>query len=225
MIPLTRVVFDIETIALPFESFDEVQQEYLVKNAKSDEERQSEIEKLALYPLTAQVLAIGMLNPDTSAGKVFYQANEQEEFLSEDGKIEFISGDENEILTRFWETIAKYDQFITFNGRSFDCPFIMLRSAITGVQPTRNLNPYRYDAKIHCDLLEQLTFYNATRKFNLDFYCKAFGIKSPKSEGFSGADMGTLFQEGRNREIALYCAGDVQATAQLFHRWNEFLNI
>ncbi|MBI3195495.1 MAG: ribonuclease H-like domain-containing protein [Ignavibacteriae bacterium] len=222
---MTRVVFDIETIALPFDSFDAVQQEYLVKNSTNDEEREAEIEKLSIYPLTAQVLAIGMLNPDTKAGKVFYQANEKEQFLSEDGKIEYVSGDEREILSSFWETIAKYDQFITFNGRSFDCPFIMLRTGILGIAPTRNLNPYRYDTKIHCDLLEQLTFYNATRKFNLDFYCKSFGIKSPKSEGFSGGDVGKLFQEGRYREIALYCAGDVQATAELFHRWNEFLNV
>ncbi len=175
---MTRVVFDIETIALPFDSFDEVQQEYLVKNATSDEERQAEIQKLSLYPLTAQVLAIGMLNPDTNAGKVFYQANEKEQFSSEDGKIEYVAGDEREILTSFWETIAHYDQFITFNGRSFDCPFIMLRTGILGIPPTRNLNPYRYASKLHCDLLEQLTFYNATGKFNLIFIVSHSELKA-----------------------------------------------
>jgi predicted PolB exonuclease-like 3'-5' exonuclease len=99
----------------------------------------------------------------------------------------------------------------------------MLRSAIRGVKPSRNLMPYRYAANEHCDLLEQLTFYGASRKFNLDFYCKSFGIKSPKEEGISGMDVGNLFAEGRYREIATYCLGDVRATAELFHRWHSLL--
>lgn len=222
---MTRVVFDIETLAFPLDSFDAVQQEYLLKFAKTDEEREAEILKLALHAPTSRVLAIGMENPETGAGKVFFQSNVKEQFFSEDNKVEYCSGDEKEILEGFWDTIAHYDQFITFNGRSFDCPFVMLRSAIAGVRPTRNLVPYRYDSKIHCDLLEQLTFYNTVRKFNLDFYCKVFGIKSPKSEGITGLDMGKLFTEGRYRDIATYCYGDVQATTELFLRWNEFLNI
>ena len=34
-----------------------------------------------------------------------------------------------------------------------------------------------------CDLLDQLTFYGASRRFSLDFYCRAFGIPSPKAGG------------------------------------------
>jgi hypothetical protein len=94
-----------------------------------------------------------------------------------------------------------------------------------GIQATKNLVPYRYSTEKHCDLLEQLTFYGTVRKFNLDFYCKAFGIKSPKSEGVTGLELGKLWNEGKYREIATYCAGDVIATAELFKRWNEFLNI
>jgi len=85
--------------------------------------------------------------------------------------------------------------------------------------------PYRYDASEHCDLLEQLTFYGVARKFNLDFYCKAFGIKSPKGEGVTGSNLGPLYRDGHFRKIAEYCMGDVIATAHLFRRWNEFLNI
>ena len=101
----------------------------------------------------------------------------------------------------------------------------MLRSAILQVQPTRNLMPYRYDASIHCDLLEQLTFYNAFRKFNLDFYCKSFGIESPKANGITGLDMRQLFDEKRFLDIAHYNLGDLKATAELFCRWEKFLNV
>jgi len=222
---MSSVVFDIETLAFPLEKFDEVQQEYLLKFADTDEKREQELQKLNLNALTAQIIAIAMFNPETRAGKVFFQSNKQEHFFSEDDKIEFTAGDERALLVGFWEAIQHYDRFITFNGRSFDCPFLLLRSAILRVPPTRNLMPYRYSATEHCDLLDQLTFYSAVRKFNLDFYCKTFDIKSPKSEGITGLDLGPLYREGRFHEIANYCLGDVVATAELFKQWNEFLNI
>jgi len=221
---MTRIVFDIETLGFALDTFDSVQQEYLLKFADTDEKREEAIQKLNLYPTTAQVIALAMLNPDTGAGKVFYQNDQQETFFLDDGKIEFRSCGEKELLTHFWDNINRYEQFITFNGRSFDCPFLMLRSAMLGIKPTRNLMPYRYDASVHCDLLEQFTFYGATKKFNLDFYCKAFGIRSPKSDGITGLDLGDLFRERRFKDIATYCLGDVIAIAELFRRWDAYLN-
>jgi 3'-5' exonuclease len=221
---MKRVVFDIETLAFPIETFDDVQQEYLLKFADTEEKREQALLQLNLYATTAQIIAIGMINPDTQSGKVFYQSDTKEEFTSDDGKVGFISGTELEILKWFWDAIKHYDQFITFNGRTFDCPFVMLRSAILRLLPSRNLVPYRYDSSTHCDLLDQLSFYGAVKKFNLDFYCKVFGIKSPKSEGITGLDLGKLFQEKRFRDIAKYCIGDVVAEAELFLVWNQYLN-
>jgi DNA polymerase elongation subunit (family B) len=222
---MSRVVFDIETFGYPIDHFDETQQEYLLKFADTPEKREQELLKLNLHAMTARIIAIGMWNPDTLAGVVLYQSTEEEQWHSDEDNIEYISGTEAGILTRFWEMIRRYDQFITFNGRAFDCPFIMIRSAILGVKPSRNLVPYRYDSKKHCDLLEQMTFYGTVRKFNLDFFCKAFGIKSPKSEGITGLDLGPLFNAGRFREIAQYCGRDIRATGDLFKKWDEFLNV
>ncbi len=220
---MNRVVFDIETVGFPLEEFDDAQQEYLMKTAVTEEERAEVVARLSLTPFTAQVIAVGMLNPDSRQGKMFYQNPGGSTTLSPDGLVEFMPGTEKEILTEFWKAVGRYGQFITFNGRTFDCPFLMLRSAILNVRPTRNLMPYRYSANEHCDLLDQLTFYGAFRKFSLDFYCRSFGIKSPKSEGISGGEVGTLFQAGNYRAIAEYCLGDVRATTELFERWQAFL--
>ncbi len=222
MTSVNRVVFDIETLALPLDSFDTKQREYLLKFAKTEEERTEALLKMNLSPLTAQVLAVAMLNPDSRQGKVFYQGPGEERSMTEDGLVELVPGTEREVLEGFWKTVAHYGQFITFNGRTFDCPFLMLRSAVLGIRSARNLMGYRYSASEHCDLLEQLSFYGAFRKFNLDFYCKSFGIKSPKAE-VSGLDMGPLFEAGRYRDIAEYCLGDVRATAELFNRWQTLL--
>jgi len=220
---MNRVVFDIETLALPLEALDEKQQEYLFRFATTEEERTDAVLKLNLNPFTSRVIAIGMVNPDSGQGKVFYQGPGQQSELIDDGSVELVPLEEEGILEEFWKTIAHYAQFVTFNGRTFDCPFLMLRSAILGIRPTRNLMPYRYGAAEHCDLMDQLSYYGAFRKFSLDFYCKGFGIKSPKEGGVTGLDMGALFAEGRYREIADYCLGDVRATVTLFERWQSLL--
>ncbi len=221
---MTRVVFDIETLALPLDSFDQSSREYLFKFADTEEKVEETKQNLNLHALTSQVVAIALFNPDSSMGKVLFQSDKKEEFTSADGLVQYKSGSEKEILEEFWKLIPSYHQFITFNGRGFDCPFLMVRSALLNVQPTRNLVPYRYDPSQHCDLLEQLTFYNTTRRFNLDFYCKSFGIDSPKAHGITGLDMGMLVQEKRYHDIAEYCLGDARATAELFRRWNQYLD-
>jgi DNA polymerase elongation subunit (family B) len=220
---MNRIVFDIETVGYPLESFDAQQQEYLLKFAKTDEERADTIQRLSLYPLTAQVVAIGMLNPDSDQGKVVYQEPDGQPSFSADRKVEFVPLSEAAMLEAFWTTITRYAQFITFNGRAFDCPFLMLRSALLGVRCTRSLLPNRYNTGEHCDLMDQFTFYGAMRKFSLDFYAKAFGITSPKSMGVSGLELGPMFHAGRYKEIAEYCMGDVRATAELFQRWRTYI--
>ncbi|MEF3691789.1 MAG: ribonuclease H-like domain-containing protein [Candidatus Moraniibacteriota bacterium] len=127
------------------------------------------------------------------------------------------------MLECFWRDIKKYKQLVTFNGRTFDAPFLHLRSAILKIKPSRNLVPYRYDYKIHCDLLEQLSYYGASRRFNLDFYTKQFGIRSPKEEGVDGSMVSEMFRQGKCQEIARYCARDIKATAELFRYWEEYL--
>jgi 3'-5' exonuclease len=222
---INRVVFDVETLAFPFASFDETQQEYLLKFAKTEEEREETIQRLSLTPYTAQILAIGMLNPDTRQGKVFFQAEGIESTFIDEGLVQLIPCTEQEMLAHFWKSIVHYKQFVTFNGRGFDCPFVMARSALLGVKPSRNLMGNRYAVNDHCDLLDQFTFYSAMRKFSLDFYCRAFGIKSPKESGVTGLDVGRLFGEKKYREIAEYCLGDVKATAELYRKWAEYLQV
>jgi DNA polymerase elongation subunit (family B) len=187
-------------------------------------EREEAIKRLNLWPLTAQVVTIAMMNVESERGRILYQSRSREKWFSGDGQAEFASGSEAEILEEFWKTVSKYDKFISFNGRGFDCPFLMLRSAILGVKPTRNLmSGTRFNHPDHIDLMEEFTYFGTTRKFNLDFYCKSFGIESPKSHGVTGMDVNRLFAEGEHRRIAEYCLCDVKATAKLYRRWEEYL--
>ncbi len=220
---MAKIIIDIETIGYDFDSFDAKSQEYLLKYGETAEEKEEIKKKLALYPLTGEIVTIGMLNPETMKGYALFQNNgSKSEKFEEDGII-FESGDEKEILEKFWNFVGNYQQAVTFNGRGFDMPYLMLRSAIHKIQPSRNFMGYRYDFKAHCDLLEQLTFYGATRKFNLDFYAKSFGIKSSKDEGVDGSMVGEMYKEGKFLDIARYCVRDLHTTKDLYEYWDKYL--
>ena len=235
---MARLVFDIETSALPIDHFDEAQKEYLFRECGklADEEakttRRGEIMQMcSLWPFTAQVVCVAMLNADTSRGQVLYTAEDFEENGEEAGPVEFVPCvDEVEMLTAYWDVARHYETIVTFNGRGFDVPFIYLRSALLNVPISRkDWLGYRYQTDPHCDLAEQLTFYGvsgrdgAARRFNLDFYCKAFGIESPKAHGVSGSDVGAMLAAGQFREIAEYCLRDVKATVLLYQIWRDRL--
>lgn len=238
---MARLVFDIETTALPKDTFDEAQWEFLFRDAEKlpdpegREARRQEISQmLSLWPLTSQVVTVAMLNADTGRGQVLYQAPDHEDDGLEDGateQVEFVPCmDEHELLIAFWDVAKHYETIVTFNGRGFDVPFLYLRSALLDVPISKkDWLGYRFATEPHCDLAEQLTFYGvsgrdgAARRFNLDFYCKAFGIPSPKAQGVSGMDVGTLIAAGQHREVAEYCLRDVRATVDLYKIWRNRL--
>jgi 3'-5' exonuclease len=227
---MRRIVFDIETCAYPFETLSESQQEYLLRYAeketdpgKKQEQIDQAIRYTSLYPLTAKCVAIGIYDIGKKKSFVYYESDEPEEWSSEDEQVHYKGLTESEMLKSFWKIVKVTDQVVTFNGRNFDIPFLMIRSAILKVKPSKNLIKSRYDRKSHIDLLEQFTYYGLTRKFNLDFYCNAFRIKSPKTDEASGMEVKNLYEAGRLRDIATYCSRDIYATYQLYKIWDEYL--
>lgn len=226
------IVFDIETVGFELENLAESQKEFLFRYAEKEkdeairqEKKDEAVRYLSLYPFTAKIISIGLLNTDTEGTLVLFASEKEEEWEVEEKNIKYKSYSEIELLKLFWKYISQTDKVITFNGRNFDVPFLMLRSAMLEIKPTVNLIHNRYNITRHIDLLDQFTFYGLTRKFNLDFYCHAFGITSPKSKGITGMEVKELYKAGRVKDIAVYCGEDVKATYELYKVWDKFLNI
>ncbi len=226
------ILFDIETVGFELENLAESQQEFLLRYAEKEtdehlkEQKRIEAERyLSLYPFTAKLISIGLLNTETEGTLVLYSSEKKEDWEAEEKNIRYKSLPETDLLKLFWKYISKTDKVITFNGRNFDIPFLMLRSAMLNIKPSINLIHNRYNITRHIDLLDQFTFYGITRKFNLDFYCHAFGITSPKSKGISGMEVKELYKAGKVKDIAVYCGEDVKATYELYKIWDEYLNI
>lgn len=235
---MAKLVFDIETTSVPYESVDLITRKKIEDEAKEiagatgeDYEvvlRQKK-DELGFSPATGEIVALGVYDPDAVKGAVYFQAPaELVADIEEDG-IKFARLSEKEILLKFWELIRGVDEIIGFNSRMFDAPYIMIRSAIHGIRPSKDLLSNRYISSQkyemrHVDLFDQLSFYGAARyRGSLNLWCHAFGIESPKTEEVDGAAVHELYRSGKYLDIARYNARDIKSTAALYDRWYKYL--
>ncbi|PIR41794.1 MAG: hypothetical protein COV30_02020 [Candidatus Yanofskybacteria bacterium CG10_big_fil_rev_8_21_14_0_10_37_15] len=225
-----KLIFDIETVGVEFNSLDEKSKEFLLANTDNEEEKKQIKEELGFSPLTGRVVAIGILNPDTDKGAVYYLSPEENppvggEKEKKDDVLYIPCVNEKDLLKNFWSAAAHYDQFITFAGHGFDCPYLMVRSAVNNVKPSRSLFQNRYNSILHLDLLDRLTNFGAMRgKRSLHLWCQAFGIESSKDKGVTGDDVARLFKEKKYLDIAKYCYDDIRATKELFQYWEKYMS-
>lgn len=236
---MPKLIFDIETIGENFDELDSATQEVLTKWIKKDSESEEEYVKaleelksgLGFSPLTGQIVAIGVLDYDKNQGVVYFQAPGENFKEFQEDNITFKPCAEKEMLENFWKGAEKYNEFITFNGRGFDAPFLAVRSAVHKIKATKDLMSNRYlnsqkFGATHVDLFDQLTFYGATRrKGGLHLWCRAFGITSPKAQGVTGDDVAQLFKEKKYKEIARYNVGDLIATKELYDYWKNYIKL
>ena len=234
---MPKLIFDIETIGENFDELDSATQEVLTKWIKKDSESEEEYIKaleelksgLGFSPLTGQIVAIGVLDSDKNQGVVYFQAPGENFKEFQEENITFKPCTEKEMLENFWKGSEKYNEFITFNGRGFDAPFLAVRSAVHKIKSSKDLMSNRYLSSqrfgaTHIDLFDQLTFYGATRrKGGLHLWCRAFGITSPKAQGVTGDDVAQLFKEKKYKEIARYNVGDLMATKELYDYWKNYI--
>ncbi|HUD20451.1 MAG TPA: ribonuclease H-like domain-containing protein [Candidatus Saccharimonadales bacterium] len=228
------LIVDIETVGEDWQKIDETTKSHLLEKAAKRLANDADVEEvvsseLGLSPLTSQIVALGVLDSDTSKGAVYFQAPNQNIPDSVKDGLKYHTGVEKEILTKFWEIAEKYTEFVTYNGRTFDFPFIMIRSAIDGLRAGKDLTRARYlyqqsPQAVHVDLYDQLTFYGAAKVGSLHMVCRAFGIETPKDGEIDGSKVGEYFLAKKYQEIAEYNGRDLTATAELYRRWKKLLS-
>jgi len=219
------IAFDIEVAGFQWEEVDEITRGYLLQRARTEEDRAATPERTALYPGLGSIIAIGMWNLEKDRGLCLLEGPpaEQQEWKRVPGS-DVYRGDEKSLLERFWEIVErKRPRLVSFNGRAYDGPILMLRSAQLGVVPTQNLCGNRFNLGQHVDLDEVFTFHGSWREhYKLDYWCRRFDVESPKGS-IDGSQVARAYREGRIEEIGEYCLRDTRATAQLFRHVEETL--
>jgi predicted PolB exonuclease-like 3'-5' exonuclease len=110
---------------------------------------------------------------------------------------------------------------VTYNGRSFDLPVMVMRALCHGVPlpwyyRDRDVR-YRYSGDGHLDLCDWLADHGATRAGKLDAIVRLIGL--PGKAGVDGSQVEGLYQAGHLESIQQYCLADVAQTALLFLRF------
>jgi DNA polymerase elongation subunit (family B) len=163
------------------------------------EGREKQIEKMALSPLTGIIACIGV--------------------YSEAGEATLFAGDnEKAALDMLWQ-IIEFKKLITFNGKSFDVPFIFKRGIILGCEwaTIPNMKRYtdRYKSDKHIDLMAE--FCNYGEYESLDTLARF--ILGDKKVEFDFREIPELMKttEGQER-ISQYCQQDCLLTWKLAKR-------
>lgn len=169
-----------------------------------EEAQKAQIEKAGLYPWTARVIAMGWCHEGDDAVTV-----------------RVVNGDaaEKDLLTEFWSRVwdgrtGSVEPLVTFNGRGFDLPVLMVRSRLLGVShPALNVDKYRSP---HPDLMQILTFNGAIPARSLKWFAQRFGLNT--DDAFSGKEIAQLVEDQNWDAIKSHCESDVTLTRQLAER-------
>ncbi len=233
---MKTLIFDIESVGEDWEAMDGKTQEaatrWIREQYDDEEEYGRELEKLksklGCSPFHGEIVTIGVLDADGDHGGVYYQNKEtSSEIITEKGiKIEPMT--EKQMIEKFWDIARRYEAVVGFSSRTFDAPYLNIRSAVHGIRPSVDLMDARYlyqqKGVKHIDLSDQLRYYGSAQfKGSLHVWTRVFGIKSPKDD-MGGDEVNQYFADGKYLEIAKYNLQDLFSTRELFLKWRELLN-
>ena len=215
----TTYYVDIETLALPTSRREHTRPtdaSMKYGNTKDPVKRQSKLDAAikdwergttaALSALTGQVACIGLARGEEPVG--------------------ILEGDEADILKSFWNTVGSSladstNRFIGFYSNSFDIPFLIRRSMLTGVTvPYFVYNEIRqYRPTMFIDVIDQWRCGDRQLHIKLETLCAAMGI-AVKQGAVKGHNFGEFWNgTPEQKELARqYCKSDVDATRELAQR-------
>ncbi len=141
-------------------------------------------------------------------------------------KVGTFKGSEEEIIDSFFKYIdKKQPKLISFNGRSFDMPMLLVRALKYNLSIPAyfdNTNKWenyrnRYSEDFHTDLIEVLGNYGAARGLKLDTLSQMAGL--PGKYDVSGDEVYKLYFNKEYKKIEEYCESDVLNTYWLWLKY------
>lgn len=136
---------------------------------------------------------------------------------------------EKSLISAFLEYLNKHQpKLISFNGRGFDMPMLLLRAMKYKLSanayfeennPQFNKSKWenyrqRYSERFHTDLLESLGHFGSVRNLKLDVLSNLIGF--PGKYDTSGDQVLELYYQGEQEKIDEYCQSDVLNTYGLY---------
>jgi DNA polymerase elongation subunit (family B) len=133
-----------------------------------------------------------------------------------DKATQVLTGDEADMLRKFWELASEADLFVGHNVIYFDLRYIYKRSIIHRIKPSREIPTIRYRNEPVYDTMMAWNRWSG-ELISLDKLARALGLPSSKQE-LSGEKVYDAYLAGDVDRIYEYCKGDVDLTRQVHRR-------
>lgn len=232
------VGLDIETVPLPVDTFtdgqmrryelDVARKHERIKGTPDEGMTDEEISNLirATNPMLGWVCCVSVVRADQEGnrqpGRSFGCASVDEE---------------GAMLREFWEAVDRMErtaadeyaeqirgkriyndpgaiQWVTLNGKDFDIPFLLARTAKYGINiPSSGVrSTYAFSHDPHCDLK---MLFGKGIYFRLADLCDHLGISHSKDD-MDGSQVAEYIDAGRLEDVIAYCQSDVDRTLDCF---------
>ena len=192
---MSNIILDIETIPLPKDRILAYKDQFEPDTPKRGR-KPKKSSMGGLHWLTGRLVCVG-IKPMDDREVIF--CHEDEELIF-DAMVDYLDH-------------TSYNKVITFNGKSFDLPFLRMRGALYGYNMELYF-PYDRFTKDHIDIYDVLGGkWGLSAK--LAEYAWFFGLKSIVG---TGSEVEKLFKEGNLDAIIDHNRGDLATTEALYKR-------
>jgi DNA polymerase elongation subunit (family B) len=178
-----------------------------------EEQAEKRHEDAALLPWTGRIVSIAY-------GTLSYPEVEDDSYVCETAvSVGTSLADEPGLLREFWERVVDHSAtlLIGYNILQFDIPFILVRSMIHEIKPTRIINLARYRTSPVYDLMQLLMGWDMKNVLKLDVVCQLLGIENPLP-GVEGSQVEAMTDE----ELVTYGEAEVAKIFGLYKRMELF---
>lgn len=189
------VAFDLESIADPtcLAFLPEVKAKGNLKNPELiekdiKEKQDKQIAEMGLNPLMNLICCAGWCDENGPQSIFIDKATHEAE---------------KELLIKFWDVLAQYDTFVTFNGRSFDLRCMHLHGITHGIRPAVDIDKGRYNHGNHVDMREILAGPGPFVKGQLTFFTRKY-VGQSKFDWISGEKVQSFWDLGLIEDIVEY---------------------
>src|SRR4030042_4953079 len=138
-------------------------------------------------------------------------------YAIDDNPVQVISGQEDEILTKWWQVAQSTHVFIGHNIIDFDIPFLYKRSIVHKIKPSQQLPVKRYQTENIFDTAKEWSRWDNFSQTSLHNLSIALGLPSSQDK-MDGSQVYDFYLGKRYQDIYTYCKKDVELTRQVYKR-------
>ncbi len=139
-------------------------------------------------------------------------------YALDEGETQIISGEESQIISKWWEVAKNVNCFIGHNILDFDIPFLYKRSIVLKCRPSQLVPVKKFQTDNVFDTQKEWSRWDYQGGISLHNLSIALNLPSSKDGGIDGSQVYDFYLANKHNEIYEYCKRDVELTRKVYRR-------